>query len=235
MPSGVTAGVLVKSAMRLGGAIATGETPTPDELTDGLAAFNDLLENWSTQNLAVFGNAVESFPTVVGQAVYTIGPGGNWNTVRPIRINDNSYCTFQGVDFPVGRIGQDEYNLIALKTQQQPIIEKLLYVNENPLGKITLWPVPAQIVTISLDSDRVLTSVADTATVISMPPGYLLAMKHALWILMAPDYGRTIPDAVLNVAQSSFAAIKRANKVKRVARFDAALVGDDPVTWQSGT
>lgn len=235
MPSGITAGALVKSAMRLGGAIAVGETPTSDELTDGLSALNDLLENWSTQNLAVYGNVVESFPTVVGQAVYTIGVGGNWNTARPVRINDNSYCTFQGVDFPIGRLGQDEYNLIALKTQQQPIIEKLLYVNDNPLGRITLWPVPSQIVTISLDSDRILTAAADTSTVMLLPPGYLLAMKNALWILMAPDYGRTIPDAVLSVAQSSFAAIKRANKVKRVARFDAALVGDDPVTWQSGT
>lgn len=235
MPSGITAGTLVKSAMRLGGAIATGETPTADELTDGLAALNDLLETWSTQNLAVYGNAVETFATIAGQAVYTIGPGGNWNTVRPVRINDNAYCTFQGVDFPVDRISQDEYNLIALKTQQQPIVEKLLYVNENPLGRITLWPVPSQIVNITIDSDRILTAVADTATVMNLPPGYLLAMKHALWILMAPDYGRTVSDEVAGVAQSSFAAIKRANKVKRVARYDSALVGDDPVTWQSGT
>lgn len=235
MPSGVTAGALVKSAMRLGGATAVGETPTSDEMTDGLSALNDLLENWSTQNLAVYGGAVETFPTVAGQATYTIGVGGNWNTVRPIRINDNSYCTFQGVDFPINRIGQDEYNLIALKTQQQPIIEKLLYVNDNPLGRVTLWPVPAQIVNISLDSDRILMAVADITTVMMLPPGYLLAMKHALWILMAPDYGRTVTDEVKDVARSSFAAIKRANKVKRVSRYDSALVGDDPVTWQSGT
>lgn len=234
MPSPTTAGALVTSSLRLIGAIATGETPTAAELNDGLSALNDLLENWSTQNLAMYGSAVETFPTVAGQALYTIGPAGNWNTVRPVRIDGDGYCTFNGVDFPVSQIGQGEYDMIGLKTQQQPIVERLLYVNTNPLGQITLWPVPSGIVNITINTDRVLTAVTDQSTAMIFPPGYMLPMRYHLGIMMAPDYGRTITPEITAVATSAFAALKRANKVRRIVTFDGALVDSGPTIWQTG-
>jgi hypothetical protein len=235
MPSPTTAGVLVRSSMRLIGAIATGETPTADEMNDGLSSLNDLLENLSTQSLAVYHSATQTFATVATQAVYTIGPGGNWNTVRPVRINDDPACTFNGVDFPVKLIGQDEYNAIGLKTQQQPIVEKLLYVNDNPLGIITLWPVPSGIVNITLDIDRVLTAVTDATTAMILPPGYLLMMRYMLGILIAPDYGIPITPEISGIASKALADVKRANKVKRRSTFDGALVESGPAIWQTGT
>lgn len=233
MPSPTTAGALITSSLRLIGAIATGEVPTAAELNDGLSSLNDLLENWSTQNLAMYGSAVETFPTVAAQAVYTIGPAGNWNTTRPVRITD-AYCNFNGVDFPVTLIGQAEYDAIGLKTQQQPIIEKLLYVNSNPLGLITLWPVPSGIVSMTINTDRVLTAVADQSTAMVFPPGYMLPLRYHLGILLAPDYGRSISPEISAVATSSFAALKRANKVRRVMTFDGALVDSGPTIWQTG-
>lgn len=234
MPSPSTAGVLVRSSLRLIGAIATSETPTADEMTDGLSSLNDLLEILSTQNLAVYGSAVETFPTVSGQALYTIGPTGNWNTNRPVRIAGDAICTFNGVDFPVDIIGQNEYDAIGLKTQQQPIVEKLLYVNANPLGLITLWPVPSGIVLIGLNTDRILTAVTDVNTVMIFPPGYMLMMRHQLGILLAPDYGISISTEIGAVAASSLANIKRANKERRRSTFDGALVDSGPTIWQTG-
>jgi hypothetical protein len=234
MPSPTTAGALITSSLRLIGAIATGETPTAAELNDGISTLNDLLENWSTQNLAMYGSAVETFATVATQALYTIGPAGNWNTTRPVRISD-AYCNFNGVDFPVTVIGQSEYDDIGLKTQQQPIVEKLLYVNDNPFGRITLWPVPSGIVNVTINTDRVLTAVTDQSTAMVFPPGYMLPMRYHLGMLLAPDYGRTITPEIIAVATSSFASLKRANKVRRVMTFDGALVDSGPAIWQTGT
>jgi hypothetical protein len=233
MPSSQSAYDLIKGSMRLIGAIATGETPSADEANDGLNTLNDLLETWSTENLIVWGSDNETFATVAGQALYTIGPAGNFNTVRPIRVT-GAYCTFGGVDFPIQLIGPDEYNGIALKTQQQPIVEQLLYINDNPLGLIKLWPVPSQVIPIVLNNDRVLTQVASLATVMTFPPGHLIAMKHALAILLAPDYGVEPSSAVVAVATSTKANIKRANKIKRQATFDPALSSDEPAIWQRG-
>lgn len=234
MPSGIIAGDLIKSSLRLTGCIATGETPTADESNDGLGSLNDLLEIWSTQSLAVYGSADTAFNTVANQASYTIGPTGQWVGDRPVRINDNPYCTVSGVDFPIELIGQQDYDLISLKTQPGQIIERMLYVNDNPNGRITLWPMPNAIVPITLNIDRLLTQVPTLATVMLFPPGYLLAMKHALGILLAPDYGRSVSDEIRAVAQTSLASIKRANKVKRTAKYDAAIVGSDTSSWQRG-
>jgi hypothetical protein len=232
MPSGITAGDLVENSLRLIGVIATGETMTADELNDGLSALNDLLEIWSTQNLAVYGSADVTFNTVASTATYTIGPTGVWVTDRPVRINDSPYCTVNGISFPITLQGQPDYDLIAYKNQPGQIIEYMLYVNDSPNGRITLWPVPNAIVPITMSIDRVLTQVASTATVMTFPPGYLLAMRYALGILLAPDYGRAIPPEIQGVAQSSFAAIKRANKIRKTASYDAALLDQGgPGSW----
>lgn len=233
MPSPSTAYDLIKGAMRLIGAIAPGETPTAEEANDGLNALNDLLENWSTENLSVYGSSNQTFNTVGGQAVYTIGPAGNWNTNRPIDIDD-AYCTVNGVDFQVGKWGQEEYNSVGLKTYQQVPVERFMYVNENPLGLVTLFPVPSQAIPITLTMNRILTSVPTLATSIVYPPGYMLAIKHALAILLAPDFGRVVTTEVLEVAKNSKADIKRANKTRRVATFDSALLPDGPAIWQRG-
>jgi hypothetical protein len=235
MPSGVTAGDLVKGALRLVGAIGTSEVPTADEFQDGLAALNDLMEIWSTQNLAVWGSQDVTFNTVAATAAYTIGPTGVWVTDRPVRINAAPYCTVGGVDFPIELLGQGDYDLIGLKTQTGQIVERMLFVNDSPNGRLTLWPVPTAIIPITLNIDRVLATVANVATVLAFPPGYLLAMRYALGIMLAPDYGRPVTDDVSRVAQTSFAAIKRANQVRRTAKFDAALTGGEgPVSWQRG-
>lgn len=234
MPSPQSAYDLITGALRITGAIASGETPTADEATDALRSLNDILEDWSTEALTVYGQANETFNTVAGQATYTIGPGGNWATDRPVRIN-GGYCRYQGVDFGLIVVGQGEYDLIPLKTQQQPIVQELLYINENPLGLITLWPVPSQIVPITLDTDRVLDAVPTTATSMILPPGYAKALRWALAIELSPEYGRPVSPTMLQIATDAKADIKRANKKMAVANLSdiPADVGNY-VTWQRG-
>jgi len=235
MPSPTTAFALIESAMRVVGIISSGagETPTADEANDALDSLNDLLESMSLENLFVWGQANQTFATVAGQATRTIGPTGQFVvTSRPVRIYD-AYCTVLGVDYPIQIIGQAEYNEICLKTEQQQIIERLLYVNDFPNGIITLWPTPSAVVSLVLTLDRVMTSVASTATVLTFPPGYLNFMKHALGLMLAPDYGVTPSQAVVDIARGTKAALKRANKQKVLARFDAALGSGPVANWQN--
>lgn len=235
MPSGQISGDVIKAALRLGGAIATGETPTSDELNDGLIVANDLLEIWTTQNLAVFGSADLTFNSIANQKDYTIGPTGQWVTDRPVRINQRPYCTVGGVNFPIDIIGQSDYDEISLPTQPGQIVERMQYINSNPNGIISLWPVPNAVIPITMNIDRVLTQLPDLVTAMIFPPGYLLAFKYMLCTMLMPDYGRQAPNDVKTIAASAFGDIKRANKVKRTANYDVALVGGDgPISWQRG-
>lgn len=234
MPSPSTVGVLLTSSLRLCGAVAVGETPNADEYAQGILDLNDLLENLSLQNLALYTSLPEAFTTVAGQASYTIGPTGAWVTVRPVRLGGTPICNYNGVDFEIDTIGLDEYQGIPLKTQQQPIIEKIAYVNDNPNGTIFLWPTPSQSVTITINPDRVLTQVTDASTALIYPPGYLLMLRYTLAVLHCGSFGIPCPPEVSDISKSSLAAVKRANKMKTRMNYDQSLVSTGPTVWQTG-
>lgn len=233
MPSGIVVSDLIKSSMRLIGAIATGETPTADEANDGLLVLNDMLENWSTETLSVWGSSNQTFALVPGQSIYTIGPLGNWNTDRPVDIND-AYMTFSGVDFPVKCINQEEYNEINLKSMQQPIVERLLYVNEFPLGRVTVWPVPTQANNITLTMNRILDFPVALGDVLTGPPGFTKAIRYCLAVELAPEFGMEPSPTVVSVAADSKADYKRSNMPEVVAQYDAALTVPQVALYQRG-
>lgn len=214
MPSPTTPLQMIRDGLALTNAIGTDQTLTTDEAALGLRVYNDILENWSTQNLFVWGTANQTFNTVAGQAVYTIGTGGNWNTDRPVNINDYAYATINGVTFPFTSIDQQQYNRIAFKAQAQEFPYYFLYVNDFPLGLVTLWPVPNAVTPLTFSIDRLLTAVASVGTTVSYPPGYAKAFKYALAVELAPYFGKSIaqyPD-VMKTALDSFSDIKRANQ-----------------------
>ncbi len=234
MPSPTTALDLITRSMKLAKVLSSGETPTAEEATDALATLNDILENWDTEPLSLWQTANFTGPTVAGQATYTIGPAGNFNTTRPSQIHD-AYITFSGVDFDVAVVGQIEYNDISLKTQQQPIAEKLLYINDFPLGLITLWPVPSQILNLTMTFDRLLTQLADTATTINYPPGAAKALRYVLAIELATEFGSPIDPVLAALAADAKADYKRSNKQPVKARYDTALLGNGGYTdWRRG-
>lgn len=222
MPSGIVVSDLIRSSMRLIGAIATGETPTADETADGLLVLNDMLENWSTETLSVWGSSNQTFNLVANQRTYMVGPAGNWNTVRPTGI-DSAYCTFSGVDFPIGVISQELYNSIELKSMAQPIVEKLLYVNDFPSGVVTVWPVPSQSIPITLTLSRVLTSPVTATDTLSGPPGFLKAIRYCLAVEFAPEFGVEASPTVLTVAADSKGDYKRSNLPLIESSFDPAF------------
>jgi hypothetical protein len=233
MPSPTTAYDLIKGAMRKVGITAAGDTPTPDEANDALSDLNDLIESMNLDNLAVWGSASTAFTTVAGQATRTIGPTGQFVGDRPVRVT-NAYCTFGGVDYPIEIIGQEEYDNIILKTQQSQIIERMAYVNDNPNGLLYMWPVPQSAIPIVIGIDRLITTVASTATVMTFPPGYLKYMMFELGIALAPEYGVSPMPDVVKYASTTRAALKRANKLKRKAYFDPALTMRSVGDWRTG-
>lgn len=212
MPSPTTALQIIRGALNLTNAVGTDQTLTADETSDCLDVFNDLIEMFNTSNLAVYGSSNQTFSTIAAQATYTIGAGGDWNTVRPVRINDPGYTLIQSTSYPVYSMTQAEYNEIPVKTQQQPFAYRYLFINSFPLGRITLWPVPSQVASITFTIDHQLTAISDAATSISFPPGYANVFRYKLAVMLAPLFGKTAKPEVQKEAKDSYAAICRANK-----------------------
>jgi len=67
---------IITRAMKDIGAIAAGEVPTADEAQDGLDMLNDMIAQWSNENMMVFYRSEIIFQTTQNQVQYTIGPSG---------------------------------------------------------------------------------------------------------------------------------------------------------------
>jgi len=67
---------IITRAMKDIGAIASAEVPSANEAQDALDMLNDMIDQWSNEDMMVFYKTEIVFPITPGQTQYTIGPGG---------------------------------------------------------------------------------------------------------------------------------------------------------------
>lgn len=221
---------IISKAMRHINALAVGETPSASELEDGLLALNDVLETWNIESLSVFGSLPTTYTTVAGVNTYTIGPNGDWDGPRPANIAA-AYCSVNGVDFPVSEWTLQEWMGQPIKTVQQQITERFVFVNDAPLAKVILWPTPLYATPFTINFNQQLSTVTSGADVLYLAPGYTRALQYAVAVEMQAEYGG--PD-VSAYARATKATIKRANRVTPISGYDSLLVGGGRVVPARG-
>jgi len=70
---------IVSRALKDIGALEAGETPTADAAQDAFDMLNDLVDQWSNEEMMVYYKNEIVFPITPGVTQYTIGPTGNIN------------------------------------------------------------------------------------------------------------------------------------------------------------
>jgi len=65
---------IVSRALKDIGALEAGETPTPDAALDAFEMLNDIIDQWSNENMMVFNVTEIICPVIAGQTQYPIGP-----------------------------------------------------------------------------------------------------------------------------------------------------------------
>ena len=168
----MTAQELIKASMRLVGALATGETPTDPEITDGLLTLNGLIKILSIERLIIPFFSTVSFPIPDQTGTYTIGSGGDINTERPKRVVNAYIRDTNNTDTPLDIISREEYNDIIDKTITGQATE-LFYDDSYPLGTINLQVLHSETSdTLYLDLWQALSTLALKTSVISFPEEY---------------------------------------------------------------
>lgn len=199
---------IITEAAQLIGVVFKSETLAADEANDGLISLNDMLDSWSNDNLMTYGTTIESFP-MTGAASYTMGAGGNFNTVRPINLN-TAVVRFGSVDYPLDIISEEQYQTeVALKSIASNIPQVLTYDSGYPLWTIKTYPLGMAGATLFLQSNKPLSNFAALTTIVDLPPGWKRALRYNLAVELAPQYGVDIPAAVAQIAKMSMGSIKR--------------------------
>lgn len=218
---------LIRKSMLLIGAISTGENLSADEAADGLNSLNDLLDSWSTDGLLIPSSTIEEFTLTPGQAAYTIGVGGNFNTANPQVIEEARLKDVSGQAFelPLAIYSIQEYADIVQKQTQSSQPEALYFQRGAPLSTIYLYTVPSTANKLVLYSKKALTNFTSVNTEISLPPGYQRALRYNLALELAVEYGKQPSEYVFQTSQELKAQLMRVNDAGKPVTMKSDILG----------
>lgn len=211
----INAQSLVRSALRLAGVTASGETPTPDEEADALTTLNDILDLWSS-NPDLNYESVHSVVAITSTTVPVAMPTPNVTTLSPtsIAVSDlppmritTAFYRSNNVDTPLRVISEFDYlRLSAKDTANTP---ECVYANRRPDGiQLYLYPVPASgavHVTVSFPMPTFASLTSD----VFYPAGYAVALRYNLALNLAGEYNLTASDAINLMAMEATLGLKR--------------------------
>lgn len=197
-----TANDIINRALRSLNVLGEAETASPATSSQGLDSLNGMLGDWSNSGALIYVTQTESFPFVAGQASYTIGPGANFNTVRPMEYQ-NQFVRWNGVDYPIGNVTVTQYQEILLKTVTSSIPMVMAVDTAFPTTSLLFWPTPSDTTaTLYLETIRPFTEFANLNTVVALPPGYERALRLNLAVELMPDFGVQNPLLVQQAANA---------------------------------
>lgn len=214
------------------GVYAPGEVLTDADAQQGLVVLNDMLDGWSNENLTCYAIQEQSAPLSPNTFQYTIGAGGMWNMQRPLRIKYGTGAAYildnNGNRYVVDVIQRAEWNLIGnISNINSDIPTTMFYDQQFPLGIINIFPVPLINWTLFFDSYLPFVNLTTLATSVSLPGGYMRAIKTNLSVELWPYYkpDTTPPPALLmKQAAESKANVKRNNYRPYRALFDRSIL-----------
>ena len=223
---------MVESALRLAGVIARkGQDPTTEELNDCLAFLNDMLESWNIQRLFIYETSRETFPLTPNRNPHTIGLAsgvhgdGDFATAWPPKIESASVIQSE-TEIPVEILSKNQYQGLSNKNAASTFPTDLWHERSWPLAKIHLYPVPSSASTLVLYLWKQLNSGLELDTRLSVPQGYLRAIRFNLAVETALDYGLSVNPDVSRIARESKAAIGNLNTLDpSYMRADKTLIG----------
>lgn len=221
---------LVNGSLRLLGVLASGEQATASEAQDALSSLNDLLDSWKTERLMVYAILPQVFQLAAQQKVYTLGPGGDWDTERPVGI-DSMYLQYTDansgpppLNLFVQLLNQDQYNQIIVPNTTTTVSSAAYIDDAFPLRNVYIWPVPQVPYAVNLFTWNLVDGFDSIVDDIVLPPGYERAMRFNLALELAPEYGITPSQTLAAGALASKATVKRMNIKPLYMACDAATI-----------
>jgi len=248
-----TAGDQINGALRLLGILAEGETPSASMAQDALSAFDQMVDSWNTERLAVFCTQDQTYLWPAGARIQTLGPSGDFvylvgsESTVPITTQDDEYIAVQdgptsgqrpillddstffrdpstNVSYGIKFINQLQYNNIAVKTVQSTYPQVMFVNNTFPNISMSVYPVPNRVLEFHFISVQRLLDPASLSTEILMPPGYLRAFRYNLALELAPEFGVEPAPEVRRVAMYSKRNLKRINNPYNVMAMPYSII-----------
>ena len=204
---------LINLAFRNANVLGVGQTASAEDMNDAFRMLNMMLAQWNRRRYLIYHLTNITFQAT-SQISYTIGPGGDINTVRPYKIESAFFrqqSVNPNVDYPLEILNsREDYNRIALKSINS-FPSALFYDSGWPLGRVYLWPIPNNQYTVTLSVMDQLQPFSTLFDDVNLPPEYEEVIVYNLALRLFPMYGLTPTPAIVKAAEVSMNTIEAAN------------------------
>lgn len=217
------------------GVFGPGESIPAEHAQFALRVLNRLVSSLATQPLTFPFINREVFSVVAGQNTYTIGPGGNFNTIKPAEIVGAALLlpsvavTTGPVEVPISLLSDEAYGSIAVKDLQNAQFTSLRYdaTYSGGFGSVYLYPTPNSITNkLVIYRGDVIQGFANLVTLYDFPAGYAEMLQYQLEKRLAPAYGVAWTPEQDDLARTTLFLAKRQNFILVDAVLDTALTGE---------
>jgi hypothetical protein len=219
----LTAQEIIEAAFIELGILVSGGSPNANDLAWSLGKLNRMLKSWSTDGINLHHRTKESFSLVSGTPSYTIGSGGDFDTVRPLVV-EKAFIRISGHDYPLGiRPAAEYWTLTEKSTEDQPL--KLYYDPIYPLGTIYLYYTPNSAYSLHIVSQKPLLTYVSAATEISLPGEYEDCLVLNLALRLASRYGKAISGELRFDAQGALKGLRALNLGNQMEGVELSIPG----------
>lgn len=216
-----TASDLINRALYKVGIASIGDSIDSADAESAKDSLNDMLEQWSLEDLMIYYTQIESLSLVAGTSSYTLGPTGTLVTVRPIEIISAQLRDTGGLDSDLGVVSFDTYQREIQKATNQTLPSLVSYQPTNPDGTLYIWPTPSSGLTCRLQTAKQFSTVTNLDDSVTLPIGYSEAIVYNLAERLCIDSGRKdLLEGIMEIASKSKLNIKRKNDKKNIMSFD---------------
>lgn len=222
---------LCTGALRLLNVIAQGEAASEDDMAITVSALSGMLDGWSNDRLMIYSINPHVFDLTTSTAAYTLGPAGDWDVTRPMRI-ENAYVRLhanspQQLDIKLRELTDEQYGDIAVKNTGSTFPFAFFDNGNYPLRTIYLFPVPSAGNQIVLWLWQPLLDLSNLDAEVTLPPGYERALRFNLAWEVSAEFGKTPSDQVSRTAVISKEELERMNFNPVFLRGDGSNVPRD--------
>lgn len=240
-------GILYRAYRKANALMHPGQGISPSEADEGLGLLNSMIDGWKIEGLLMYCTRRSTWDVVIGQAVYSIGPGGDFDMERPEHIHRASYLVPSTPSNRPAEIAMsviltfEEWQQIIVKSTQSTFPFAIYYQPFVPLGAINFYPVPNQVSTIVLYTPQTMSEVATVDDPIIVPNGFREMLEYNLAVAVHELYPKKPMAASVEVKAEWYKRRVKANQltplfvgsdggaIQNLA--NAQWLGGKPQTW----
>lgn len=232
-PISFNANAVISAAFSDLGVFQPGDVIPPADANGALNRLNAMISGWGISPLLIPLVDREVFNVVANQSTYTMGPGGDFDTIRPQSLNGagllmpTQSASTGPIEIPIGMLTDDMYQAIQTKDLTNALWTDVYFnpTYDDGFASVFLWPTPnSTTYRCVLYRGEQLQGFTNLTTLGDFPPGAFEAMQYNLGKRLAPSYGGTGWTGVLEeMANESLFLFKRANTKLNDLAVDPAM------------